>query len=430
MRDMLLSNGGWVLRVLTVTVLLIVIALSLFPRVVSHISTSAVVNAPVLIIRSPVEGLMEGYEFAVGSSISQGQDIAVLRESGTDEIQRTNLEARLAIVEAAVTAVEKRIIDVEEIQHSLKTRHRIYREWHTAVLEREVEEIEAQLRGALARASALEKAVKRASDLHARQMIADTELLESSTQLVEQEERVSEIEARLGARRLMLSAMRDDTLAGTAGTNTAYTMQRQDEVGLELARLRDELRDHKAERDALQTQLADVLAIYERDNRITLSSPIHGFVWRSAAFNGRPVLPGDEIIEILDCNARYLEAFLPEGLMGTIAVGDVADVRLTGETEAFSAPIVSILGNGARFDHLEHAAKDTAPKAGKMRVIIALPPETLALDRGKYCHVGRTAQISLPRDLSSVYRFAALFSQSVKTAVAWLETAASDIQRG
>lgn len=430
MKDRLFSNGGWAMRIFTVTVLLIVIAMSLFPRVVSHISTSAIVNAPILIIRSPVEGLMEGYEFAAGSFVSQGQDIAVFREAGTDKIQQTNLEAQLSIVEAAVTAVEARIMDVENIQRSLEARHRLYRNWHTAILEREVEEIEAQLRGALARTSALEQAVTRVSELNARQMIADSELLESSTRLVEQKERVAEIEARLGARRLMLSAMRDDTLAGTTGTNTPYTIQRQDEVSLELARLHDELIDHKAERDALRAQLADALAIYERDNRVTLSSPIQGVVWRSGAFNGRPVLPGDEIVEILDCHARYLEAFLPEGLMGTIAVGDIANVLLTGDTTSFSAPIVSILGNGARFDHAEHAAKDTAPKIGKMRVIVALPVEILPLDRGNFCHVGRTAQISLPRDLSSVSRFATLVSQSVRTAVAWFESAASDMQRG
>ena len=429
MGQLLLSKGGWLLRILTVSVLVVVIALSLFPRVVSHISTSAVVNAPILVIRSPVEGQMEGHELQAGAFVSEGQDIAVFREAGTDEIQRTNLEARLAVVKAAAIAVRTRIMEVEEIQESLVARHRVYREWHAAILRTEIEEIEAQLRGAIARLSTLEQEVGRMSELHNRQMIADSAFMETSTQLIEQKEKVSEIEARLAARRLKLRAMQDDTLAGTAGTNTAYTLQRQDEVGLELARLRDELMDHEAERDALNAQLADVMDIYERENLVTLSSPIHGIVWRSAAHSGRPVLPGDEIVELLDCNARYLEAFLPEALMGVISIGDLASVRLTGESEAFSAPIVSILGNGARFDHVEHAANDTAPRAGKMRVVIALPPETLALDRGKFCHVGRTAQISLPRDLHSVSRLAAYFSQSWKTATAWLGAATSDIQR-
>ena len=430
MKDMLLSNGGWLLRVLTVSVLVTVIALSLFPRVVSHISTSAIINAPILIIRSPVEGVVEDYALQSGTLVSRGQDIAVFREAGTDLTQRVELEARLTIAEAAIAAVNARIGEVEDIRRSLEARHRVYREWQSAILENEVEELEAQLRGAKARLSALEQDVERTSALHERNMIADSEKLERATQLTEQIERVREITARRSAKRLQLRALQDDILAGTEGTNTSYTLQRQDEVKLELARLRDELVDHSAEYAALQEQLARAQAIYDRDNRITLSSPIDGIVWRSAASSGRPVLPGDEIVEILDCRARYLEAYLPEGLMGTVAAGDLAEVRLTGGSQTFSAPIVSILGNGARFDHAELAAQDTAPKAGKMRVIIALTDEMLALDRGKFCHVGRTAQVSLPRDLASVSRLADRFLHGMKTAFAWLGSSADDVQRG
>ena len=170
--------------------------------------------------------------------------------------------------------------------------------------------------------------------------------------------------------------------------------------------------------------------IYAQENHVTLSSPIAGIVWRSAALDGRPVLPGDEIVEILDCRARYLEAYLPEGLMGTVSVGQFAEVRLTGELETFKAPIVSILGNAARFDHVELAAKDSEPNAGKMRVIIELTAESLPLDHGKFCDVGRTAQVSLPRDLTAVTRIADLFSHSVRTTFSWLEAVASDLRRG
>ncbi len=430
MRELLLSKGGWLLRVLTMTVLVTVIALSLFPRVVSHISTSAVVNAPILVIRSPVEGVVEDYALANGTLVSRGQDIVVFREAGTDLTNLTELEARLTVAKAAIAAVEARIEDVEGIRQSLETRHRAYRDWHSEVLEREVEELEAELRGAVARLSSLEQDAERKAQLHKNRMVADRERLEAVTLVAEQIERVKGIKARLSARRLKLGAMQDDILAGTAGANTSYTLQRQDEVRLELARLRDELTDHRAELTALEAQRAAALEIYRNDNRITLASPIDGVVWRSASLSGRPVLPGDEIVEILDCRARYLEAYLPESLMGVVGVGDLADVRLTGETQSFSAPIVSILGNGARFDHVELAAHSTAPKAGKMRVLVALTPETLALDRGKFCHVGRTAQVSLPRDLAMVTRLAAYFSESMKTAFAWLGATANDTQRG
>jgi len=430
MKELFLSNGGWLLRVVTAAALLVVVALSLFPRFVSHISTSATINAPILIIRSPVEGLVEEYSLENGEVVRRGQDVVVFREAGTDLTQRADLEARLRIAKSAQRAVRSRIAQVEAIQRNLVRRQKIYRLWHTAILEREVEELQAQVRGATARLNAMERGAERIAEMRNRRIVSENEQRETSTQLIEQTEKVRELVARLAVRRLKLNAMRDGVLAGTDGTNTPYTLQRQDEVGLELARLNDELIDHEAEAAAVEEQLEKELEIYQSENRVALTSPVAGVVWRSASLSGRPVLPGDEIVEILDCGARFLEAFLPEGLMGTISVGDLADVQLTGETRSFAAPIISILGNGARFDHVELAAQDNTPKSGKMRVLIQLSATDLSFDNGKFCHVGRTAQVSLPRDLPSVLSVFSRFTNSMKAAVAWVGNGADSNQRG
>lgn len=426
---MLLSNGGWLLRVVTVTVLLGVIGLSLFPRLVSHISASAIVNAPILVIRSPVEGHVNGTTLAAGTVIAEGQDLAVFLETGADPTHPTELEARMGIADAAVRATEERIAEVEALQDSLDRRHGAYRTWHVAVLQTEIDELEAQLDGARARLALARAAAARSAELTERRIVPASEQEEAETEVSEQIARVGELEARLAGRRLQLSASEDDILAGTAGTNTPYTLQRQDEVRLELARLRDELTDHRSERDAIEAQLSVALAVFDRESAVTLASPIDGIVWRAASLSGRPVLPGDEVVEILDCRARYLEAFLPEGLAGRISVGDLAEVRLTGDARAFSAPVASILGHGARADHVELAANDTSPKAGMMRVIIELPPR-LSVDPAEFCDVGRTAQVSLPRDLSGVLRLADYLSTNVRAVFAWFETTSGDIGRG
>ncbi len=430
MKNALLSNGGWLLRVLTVSALVATVGLSLFPRFVAHISTSAVVNAPLLVIRSPIEGVVEDYSLQNGAFVSRGDTVAVFREAGTDLTQRADLETRLAIASAAVDAVSNRIVEVEAIRDALQKRDKTYAAWHIAILEKKVEELEALVRGETARLVALRAEADRTRVLFNRKMVSQSENMDAIATVEEQNERRQAAEARLAAQRLKLAAMKDGVLAGTDGTNTPYTLQRQDEIEMELARLRDELHDHRAEKTALNDQLSKELEIYRRENRITLSSPISGVVWRSASLAGRPVLPGDEVVEILDCGARFLEAYLPEGLMGAIAVGDMVDIRLTGESRAFSAPVTSILGHGARYDHVELAAQDDAPKDGKMRVLIELNADRLSLDRDRFCHVGRTAQVSLPRDFSTVSRLVTRFSTSVNSAIVWLGETAAQLRQG
>ena len=430
MRNLLLANGGWLLRVVTMAALIAVIALSLFPRVVSHISTSAVINAPVMVIRSPVEGVVEEYALDTGFAVSQGQPIVAFREAGTDLTQQADLQARLLVSEAAAQAVTNRIADVETLLARLVRRQDAYATWHTAILEREVAQLEAQVRAAQVRLDAFDEQADRLAVLSARGMVSDSDVTEANTQAHIAQERVHELEAALDAQRLKLRAMEEGILAGTDGTNTPYTLQRQDEIGLELARLRDERSDHLAEAQALREQLAVERDTYERQNRISLASPVTGVVWRSASLAGRPVLPGDEVVEILDCSARFLEAYLPERLIGTVSLGDLAQVRLTGDDRVFHAPVISVLGHGARFDHTELAAQDNTPKTGKMRVLIELGRRQLGFDPNRFCHVGRTAQVSLPRDFSGVERMAEKVRSSFQTIYAWLFETGTPNRRG
>lgn len=409
----LLSNGGWLLRVVTVTALVVVISLSLLPRFTSHISTSAVVNAPVVIIRSPVEGVVENYRFETAAMVSPGEELLVFREMGTDLSAQADIQARLSMSQAAAEAVRKRIATIEALRKDLILRHETYLKWQQAILEREVEALDAEQREARQRLEALTLEADRRRTLRDRATVAENTYQEIEYQRRAQVERILALQAHRDVRQLKLQALKDGILAGTDGSNTQYTLQRQDEARLEIAALDDELRDHLAETEALSVQLEVQRQIFARENRIAVASPVSGVVWRSAASDERPVLPGDEVVELLDCNARFLEAYLPEALMDTIQLGDLADVKLTGDSNSFRAPIVSILGHGARYNHVELAAQDDAPKKGKMRVIIDLNRSGLARDPHRFCHVGRTAQVSFPRDLSTFARFGSEISLTI-----------------
>ena len=64
-----------------------------------------------------------------------------------------------------------------------------------------------------------------------------------------------------------------------------------------------------------------------------------------------------------------------------------------------------------------------------MRVLIRLSDKDLGTDAGLFCHVGRTAQVSLPRDVS---QFAGLFDRlrvSVMSVTHWIGLVATSSSR-
>lgn len=430
MRNFLFANGGWLLRAITVTVLVAVISLSLLPRLTSHISTSATVNARVMVIRSPIEGIVEEYRLITGAPVVRGQSLVTFREADTDLTQLTDLQARLRIARAAEAAVARRIAEVETLRLDLARRQTVDASWHAGILLTEIEEIEAQIRGAQARLEILDHDARRAARLRESGAMSEADLTVAANRFREQVARVTELEARREGRQLMLRALSDGVIAGTNGTNTPYTQQRRDEIGLELALLGDELADRQAEQAAILEQIEREREIYEQENRVTLASPVTGVVWRSASLAGRPVLPGDEVVELLDCSSRFLEAYLSERLMDNIALGDIAEVRMTGEARVFRAPVISIIGTEAQFDHADLAARDTAPRAGKMRVLIEIDAASLDLDANRFCHVGRTAQVSLPRDLPRVEKVFARLGATFDVVAGWWSTATGRLGLG
>ncbi|MBM7067618.1 HlyD family efflux transporter periplasmic adaptor subunit [Actibacterium sp. 188UL27-1] len=334
--------------------------------------------------------------------MTSGEQVVRFREAHTDETFIAELESRLGKAVSTEEAVSARIAVVETVREELIDRHATYMALQLNVLTLQVEELDAEIVRAQVRLQTLKNDEQRKTALLDRGALPKLEVVSATSMVAEQEALIDELIATRAVRQLKLKAIGDGVIIGPEGMDTPYTQQRLDEIALRLAALYDDLADQAAERRAVERLLIEERAIFQKENAITLTSPVSGIVWRSSGQIGRPVLPGDDVVEILNCDARFLEAYLPETTFGSLEVGDVAEIRLTGDERHFKAPVTSILGHGARFDHPNLAAQDNSPKKGMMRVIVALGSEHLAFEGTNFCHVGRTALVSFPRDLSAI----------------------------
>ena len=126
-------------------------------------------------------------------------------------------------------------------------------------------------------------------------------------------------------------------------------------------------------------------------------------------------MPGDVLVQMVNCEARFVEVTLAERHFGDIAPGDTAWVRLKGGSEAVSARVTAVLGAGAKFDHPRLAASVTKPKPDQLRVLVSLSDAGaeggidggIGGGAGAFCHVGRTAEVRFERhDLGFVREMA------------------------
>jgi len=176
-----------------------------------------------------------------------------------------------------------------------------------------------------------------------------------------------------------------------------YSQQRLDEIVLRLAALTTEARRAAGERAAVDGQIAiEEKLIFDLET-FNPTAPSAGVIWKQSGNVGETVVPGDVLVQTIDCTARFVEVTLPERYFGDIKPGDTAWVRLKGGGNAVSARVSAVLGAGAKFDHPRLAASVSEAKPDQLRVLVSLRGAGIDGEPSTFCHVGRTAEVRFER---------------------------------
>lgn len=417
------------LRLAVLAVLGSAIILHAIPRAIYNSTDSAVVNAPVITLRSPMEGHITQVFQEPGTPVGSGQLAVQLLKSNADDRYIRQLQSRLTELDSSEAAIADRIERLGAIRDRLAVRFARFKAEYTERLAIEAREINARIDGAQARLKNLTLDYDRSSELSQR-MVSSRKNVEAAAALVS--EKTSEIQmlrAQLDSVALRRSALETNTLVDLGGADTPYSAQRQDELDMQRAALEQERATLRAQKVTTARILEGEQAFFAAATQVSLASSVTGVVWRSSSQVGRPVLPGDELVEVIDCEARFIEARLNSGLLSRIKVGDTAEIRIAGLDPLIQAPVTSVLGVGARFDHPELAAQDDAPNTYDFKVIIRLPPEVLDFRSDPYCHVGRAASVSFPRELPGVGRLVGTLKPLLERVTATLFTS-TDVAAG
>ena len=395
------------LRVALAVALTATVAVSLAPHAVSHFAASAVVTAPISVIRSPIEGRLAEAPGAPGRAVRAGERLALVEA-------REGADARLRALDAQVEALDGALAGVEDQIAAAQTRRDRFADEDAAVLglqlrrlTAELDEALAEARGAAARADLAQADLEMTAALHARgaapaQLLraAQAEAAAADAAREAAEARAEQTRARrIAAERgfLLFDGGVDRT---EAGRQRDYADARLDDLRRDRSRLTAELSAARRNREAERMALLD-------HGRFAPVSPVHGVIWAAPPPPGRPVLPGDVLAEVLDCRARFVEALVDVALAARIAPGDPAVIRVRGRETPLSAEVVAVAGAGAGRDAERLAAAPEGSGAGRLRVSLRLVEGTLGTDAARFCHVGLPAEVRFRRALPLGLRVAA-----------------------
>jgi hypothetical protein len=268
----------------------------------------------------------------------------------------------------------------------------------------ETREAEAELAAAQAMSDNAEATLKRAEFLvdqgHATAMRVEAD----TAARAEAEAEVSRLSARLERVGIEIAAVEAGVFVQEGWNDVPYSQQRIDGIDLSLATLATERRRIAGERTALGGQISVERQLIAGRESFTPTAPSAGVIWKQSGAVGETVVPGDVLVQMVDCDARFLEVTLAERHFGSIVPGDLAWVRLKGGSEAVTARVTGVLGAGAKFDHPRLAASVSEAKPDQLRVLISLRDAGIDGEPGGFCNVGRTAEVRFERRDMGVLR--------------------------
>ena len=354
----------------------------------------AVVSAYTVGLRSPIAGQVGGLRHAPGEAIAAGALLAVVEDPRADQQRLVDLRALHDRARAELAAALGAQALYRDLAADLSQRAGLHQEMALTRYASQQAEAERLLAGTEARLLRDRQNLVRKQQLVASRFGTQADLdgaradHDVSLRAVEaQQQHLLTLQTQQdGVRRGVFIE------AGHVGFN--YAQQRLDEVSMRIADLDRGIVSLTADFQAAVSRLGAEQRRTDQQSLAELSSPSGGLVWRVLAQEGERVAVGETVVEVMDCDAAFVLAAIPQHRAAEVQLGGIARFRLAGESRERSGRVQAVLGEGSVRGERNLAALPTRPAPGAALVRVALAPAEPGAAAG--CPVGRTARLVLP----------------------------------
>ncbi|MES2937155.1 MAG: HlyD family efflux transporter periplasmic adaptor subunit [Pseudomonadota bacterium] len=377
-----------------------------------QITTQAFINAPVVTLRAPIPGrtsLPAGMQ--VGRRIGKGDELGTVI-ADTENPRVSELTGLIADLTAQRTARQS---EVEGINAQLAHRRReLSGQRQSAGLQLTADVKGAQASLAVA-AAELERAgaamkestrrVERADGLRTAGFISAAAF--DSTKAEEEQARAAHRSAQQSMQRaevVLAGAQKGLQIEGPRGLPYAVTRgQELDQSIADLAARKAQLEKQIA---AMNTEIEVLQRDLSKQSQAKLLSPVQGAVWSIDSNSGDAVARQGSVLQLVNCEDRWVEAFFSEKDAARVAPGMRVKVRsYYGGTSEWDGEVTSIRYGTGRVTVGQYVV-DPPPEVMRRQLPVRVATAQIRVNWGRddagapLCNVGRSVEV-LPGDGSS-----------------------------
>jgi multidrug resistance efflux pump len=380
-------------RIAVGLLLLIAGVLAVLPAMTGYTSLDGMVNAPISVVSAPIEGTVTSSPPKIGTALALGAELLGIRNDRIVRTAEAQIEADLSGAKERLAALREQHTRLSELEKDLRGRLQEYQEASIQNVAHEIAIRQHRISTAIAQRSSAQADFARKERLGTTGIVAgkDVEQARAASVTAENEGNIARTEmARLEQQ---LDAMRRGVFVGEGRNDVPYSQQRMDEVTMQLADLQFREKDLEARILQLETQLDQERSRNRALRYAVLRMPFDGVIWRTNVVEGSNVIPGMELLQILDCRDLFVDILVPEVAYDEIYPGRDAEIRLLGRSASLEGQVTSVRGSAAVVDDVASAAKLPERRSREARIRVRIPESELQTDFANFCQVGRSVQV-------------------------------------
>ena len=359
--------------------------LTTYQQVVVRVSREAVLNARVISIRAPIDGIVKAPANAPGTSVHAGAAIGQINDPTPDDARSFQLQLDASATERERAALSRRLADLQRAREEANAQAEAYRVGRVRQVELRMDEARASIAVAMSKEAEATAVLSRGVALHDHGYMADAayERLMREREVAQQESTAAR--KRLDTLAVELESARNGTYLGDNYNDVPSSVQRARELGVRIDEARATLDQLEQKSETIAAQLAAERKRLDARSSAALTAPIEGNLWTVQAAAGEYVRKGQELFTVLDCSTLVVTASVSERDYNELHLGEPVRFRVSGSGREYSGRIakLGLTSTGRSFA--------IAPEERHHQVAVQL----LDVPEGDSdsCAVGRTGEI-------------------------------------
>ena len=376
------------------------------PYVTHRVAASAFVNSELVRVTAPFAGKLTNALPRQGDFIDNARSVNLIEALSPDRRHLFDLQLQYAMAKKTGELAEQHLKEIASLDADLAKRTETYRLAIVNQISHEGLEAEAERAGCLEELKRRDDVGLRMDTLTEFGLASEIRSAEAHATARAASTRCAVAAARGDRIKVELEAARNGVFLRNGISDVPYSQQQRENLMLR----RQELQTQALQELARSTQLAaDIAAERERIEQLDNyrpALPAGHVVWSTTASPGSAVTEGQTILDLADCEHRFVAVDLPERDFEQIKTGDVAAVRLVGSNEWQEGQVRQIRGSAARADDRLFAAQIPSPGPATITVEVSLPADVARYDGANFCGIGRLAEVRFPRPFFNFGKFA------------------------